>query len=253
MAWSAGQRYAAEFLGTFALLAIGGGSAVFSLSATTGFDPDARVVVVSLAFGLVIVAMAYIFGDISGGHFNPAVTVSMGISGRMPARDVVPYLLAQVAGGIVGISVVWGIAWGSSAQTTIAQASSLGSQCYAGMGAPPGCAYGLGSVFLIELVLTFLFVLVIQIVTRSQSQATRDLAPFVIGFTLLIANLVAIPVDGASINPARSFSPALLSVMWPGSRWAIEESWLFWVAPILGGVLAAIVERLFRPTPEKAG
>lgn len=251
MAWSAGQRYAAEFLGTFGLLLFGGGSAVFTLSLSTGLDPNSRVLVVSLTFGLIIVAMVYIFGDISGGHFNPAVTVSMGVAGKMPARDVVPYLLAQIAGGFLGILVVWGIASGSSAQTSIAQASALGSQCYAGMGAPGGCAYGLGAVFLIELVLTFVFVLVIQVITRPESPA-KNLAPLVIGLTLGMTNLVAIPVDGASINPVRSFSPALLSLMWTSARWAIEESWVFWVAPILGGVLAAIVERLFRPNPADA-
>jgi aquaporin Z len=250
MAWSSAQRYAAEFLGSLALLLFGGGAAVFSLNSTLGFDPEARVVLVSLTFGLVILGMAYIFGEISGGHFNPAVTISMAVSGRMPLRDVVPYLIAQILGGLIGIGIVAAIAYGSVSGYAAAQGSALASQCYSGMGAPAGCGFSLASVFLLELVLTFFFVLVIQMVTRPESPA-KNLAPIAIGLTLLITNLVAIPVDGASINPIRSFSPALISALWPSSQWAIKEAWLFWLAPILGGVLAAVVERLFRrPGPD---
>jgi aquaporin Z len=163
---------------------------------------------------------------------------------------VVPYLVAQILGGLIGIGIVAAIAYGSVSSYATAQASALGSQCYSGMGAPGGCGFSLASVFLLELVLTFFFVLVIQIVTRPESPA-KNLAPIAIGFTLLITNLVAIPVDGASINPIRSFSPALISAIWPSSQWAIKEAWLFWLAPILGGVLAAVVERLFRrPGPD---
>lgn len=241
MAWSAAQRYAAELVGTYALLLMGGGAAVFSATQGGG---NARIVVVSLAFGFVVMAMAYLFGEISGGHFNPAVTVSMAVSKRMPAKDVVPYVIAQLVGGLLGILTVWGIADGSSFGSTTAQAIALGSQCYMGSSSP--CGYSLGSVFLIELSLTFLFVLVIQLITRPDSPA-KNLAPLGIGLTLAITNFVAIPVDGASINPVRSFAPALVSLQWSSANWAISESWLFWVAPILGGVLAAVVERVFRP------
>lgn len=246
MVGSTAQRYAAEFLGSMGLLLLGGGAAVFSLNTTIlGFDGEARVVLVALAFGLVLAGLIYIFGAISGGHFNPAVTISMAISRRMPLRDVLPYLIAQVLGGLVGIGIVAGIAYGSTSAYAAAQSSALGSQCYSGMGAPASCGFSLASVFLLELVLTFFFVLVIQIASRSENQS-KNLAPIVIGLTLLVANLVAIPVDGASLNPIRSFSPALVSVLWPGSQWAIKEAWLFWIAPILGAVLAAMVERLFR-------
>jgi aquaporin Z len=242
MAWSAAQRYLAEFLGTFALLLFGGGAAVFSLA-----DPgNARVVLVSAAFGLTVLGAAYAFGEVSGGHFNPAVTISMAFSRRMPMKDVIPYLVAQIVGGIVGIAVVFGIAHGSSTMFSLAQSAALGSQCYSGSGAPAGCSFAVGSVFLIELALTFVFVLVIQLVTRSENGA-KNLAPIAIGLTLVVTNLVAINVDGASINPVRSFSPALVSTYWGNATWAIQQSWLFWVAPILGGLLASVAEMMFRP------
>jgi aquaporin Z len=242
MAWSAAQKYFAEFLGTFALLLIGGGSAVFSL----GDAGNARVVLVSIAFGVVVLGAAYAFGEISGGHFNPAVTLSMALSRRMPLRDVLPYIISQLAGGIVGIAVVFGVADGSSSMFNLAKGAALGSQCYSGFNAPAGCAFSVGSVFLIELTLTFVFVLVIQFVTRPEN-GTKNLAPLAIGLTLMITNLVAINVDGASINPVRSFAPALVSLYWSSATWAIQESWLFWLAPILGGLLAAVVEGMFRP------
>ncbi|HEV2230755.1 MAG TPA: aquaporin [Thermoplasmata archaeon] len=250
---TASQRYLAEFLGTFALLLVGGGAAVFTLSALNPLsaEPFARVVAVSAAFGFVVAGLAYAFGAVSGGHFNPAVTLSMACSRRLPIRDVVPYLLAQILGGIVGISVVARIAAGSSGAYALAQSAALGSQCYAGSGAPAGCGFSLESVFLLEFALTFVFVLVIQLTTRPES-GTANLAPLAIGLTLLVTNLIGIPVDGASLNPVRSFSPALLSSAWPGDDWALQESWLFWAAPILGGVLASIVQRAFRTTPTPA-
>jgi len=247
MTWSSTQRYLAEFLGTFALLLFGGGSAVFSLSPFL-VDPLSRVVLVSLSFGLVLLGLAYAFGDVSGGHFNPAVTLSMALSRRMPARDVVPYLVAQVIGGIVGISVVAGIAHGASDAWTTAQSAGFGSQCYASSSAPLGCGFSMASVFLIEVALTFVFVLVIQLVTRPEASA-KNLAPVAIGMTLLVTNLVAIPVDGASINPVRSFAPALVTSLSSGPTWPIGEVWLFFVAPILGGLLASVVEMWLRPKP----
>lgn len=240
MAYSAAQRYLAEFLGTFALLLVGGGAALFSVPGALG---EARTMIIAFGFGLAVVAGAYAFGDVSGAHFNPAVTLSMALGRKMPLRDVVPYLVAQVAGSIVGIAVVLGIASGAQVQLDAAQATALASQCYAGSGAPAGCAFSLASVFLLELSLTFVFVLVIHIVTRSGS-AARNLAPLAIGLALTGVILVAVPVDGASINPVRTFAPALLSAIWPSARWALAESWLFWVAPILGGLLATAVDRM---------
>jgi aquaporin Z len=245
MAATPAQRYLAEFLGTFALLLAVGGAAVFSFPPVS---PEARVVQVSLAVGLVVAALIYAFGDISGGHFNPAVTASLAASGRMPRRDVVPYIVMQALGGILGMAVVLGIDAGWSQGLTNAQSSALASQCFSGFGAPAGCHYAWYSAFLIEFVLTFAFVLVIQLVTRPNSSA-RNLAPLAIGVMLLMTNLVAIPVDGASINPARSFGPAVVAAVWPSARWALAEVWLFWVAPILGGLLASGVERALSEAP----
>lgn len=247
MAWTSTQKYLAEFVGTFALLLFGGGAAVTSIGVG---DPLSRVILVSLAFGIAVLGGAYALGDISGGHFNPAVTVSMAVSGRMPAKDVIPYILAQFFGGLIGILVIIGIVHGGSSLTWNAdQAAAFGSQCYSGNGSP--CGFSLGSAFLIELALTFAFVFVIQRVTRPDAGA-KNLAPIAIGLTLAVTNLVAIPIDGASINPVRSFAPAIATLM-TGSgapTWATDQSWLFWVAPILGGVLAAAVEWFLRPSPE---
>jgi aquaporin Z len=248
MAWNAGQRYLAEFLGTFGLLLMGGGAAVFSATFNS-FDPNARVVLVSTAIGVTVMGGAYALGEISGGHFNPAVTLSMALSRRMPLRDVPGYLLAQITGGIVGIAVVLGIAAGGSSNSyALVQGGALGSQCYASDFAPPSCSYSLGAVFLLEVALTFVFVLIIQLVTRAESPV-KNLAPLAIGLTLVVTNLIAINVDGASINPVRSFSPAVVSSVWTPAQWAIKESWLFWIAPIIGGLLASVVERAFRPNP----
>lgn len=241
MSWSASQRYLAEFLGTFGLLLFGGGAAVTTL----GYgDPTARVAVVSFAFGLTVLGLAYAFGDVSGGHFNPAVTLSMLLNKRLPVRDAGPYLVAQIVGGLVGIATIAAIVHGSSIQWQVGLSSGFGSQCYSGNGSP--CGFSLGSAFLIELALTFVFVLVIQLVTRPESSA-RNLAPTAIGITLAVTNFVAIPVDGASMNPVRSFSPAVLSWLSGGPTWPIDQVWLFWVAPILGGLLAGVVEMMLRP------
>ncbi len=237
------RKYFGEFLGAFGLLLLGGGSAVFSL--TGGVDePIARVVLVSTAFGFGLAGLIYAFGEISGGHYNPAVTISLALSGRFPARDVVPYIVCQIVGGIVGMLVVLGIVLGGPSDVqSAARAAALGSQSYSMSGAPG--TFTLASVFLIEAALTFVFVMVIQLATRAETVA-RFWAPAAIGFALFVTNLVAIPVDGASMNPVRSFSPAVVSLYWSSAHWAIVQSWIFWVAPIVGGAIAAAVERVLR-------
>jgi aquaporin Z len=242
MAWSSGQKYLAEFVGTMGLLLAVGGAAVFTL----GEVDLALAILVNLSVGFGLIGLIYAFGDISGGHFNPAVTIAAWVSGRMPARDVVPYILSQVAGGVLGMGIVAGIAYGNDSFFTLAQKAALGSQTYSG-GSAPG-AFSLSAVFLIEVAFTFLLVLVILFSTRANSSA-KNLAPVGIGLTLLMANLVAIPIDGASINPARSFAPAVLSSMWSSGNWAIGQDWIFWVAPILGGLFAALVDRALRGPP----
>jgi aquaporin Z len=238
------KRYLGEFVGTFGLLLFVVGAAVFSIASS--IDPVSRVILISFAVGLGLAGLIYAVGNISGGHFNPAVTISLAISGKMPLRDVVPYIVCQVLGGIVGTLVVLGIALGGpTAAVDGAQASALASQAYSGIAGAPSL-YSLGAVFLIEVALTFLFISVIQFSTRTESLA-KNWAPAAIGFTLLVTNLIAIPVDGASINPARSFAPAVVSLYWTTDHWAIQEVWVFWLAPVLGGILAALFDRAVRP------
>ncbi len=240
MAWSAGQRYLAEFVGTFGLLLAVGGAAVFSL----GEIDLTRVLLVSLSVGFGLIGLIYAFGDISGGHFNPAVTIAAWVAGKFPARDVIPYILAQLAGAVVGMGVIAGIAYGNSSFFPTAQAHALGSQCYSAGSTACG-EFNMSAVFLIEVAFTFFLVMVILFSTRATGSA-KNLAPIGIGLTLLMANLVAIPVDGASINPARSFAPAVLSSMWSSGNWAIGQDWIFWVAPIVGGLFAAVLDRALR-------
>lgn len=242
MSWSPGQKLIAEFVGTFGLLLSVTGAAVFTFGLSS--EVSARVVLIALALGFGVLGMVYTFGDISGAHFNPAVTLGFLAAGRMKARDAVSYIIAQVLGGIVAVLVIAAIAYGSSTLWTSAQLTGIASQGYVGNGAPYNFPWG--SVFVLEVAFTFFLVLVILFATRSES-FSKNLAPVGIALTLVMTNLVAIPIDGASINPARSFAPALLSaVFWSGDRWAIEQDWIFWVAPIVGGLIAAGLDRLLR-------
>jgi aquaporin Z len=246
MTWSASQRYLAEFLGTFGLLVSVTSGAIFSLNfGPPILDPLTRVILISSAIGFGLVGLIYTFGDLSGAHFNPAVTIGLWVAGRFKARDVVPYVLAQVLGAVVAVALIAGVAYGSTSLWSAASSSSvaLASQGYSGGSSPYTVSWG--SVFLLEVLMTFFLVEVILFVTRSDSFA-KNLAPIGIGLTLLMINLVAIPIDGASVNPARSFAPAVLSAYFSADRWAIQQDWLFWVAPILGGALAAMVDRILQ-------
>jgi aquaporin Z len=244
MAPSLGQRCVAEFVGTFGLLVAVTGAALFSLNLTFG-DPDARVMLISFALGLGVLGMAYAFGDVSGASFNPAITIGVWAAGRMSARDALAYIVSELLGGIVGVATIAGVAYGSSSLWASATSSSvaLAAQGYSGNGSP--YTVGAGSVFLLEVVFTFFLVVVALFATRSNG-STKNLAPVGIALTLAMTNLVAIPIDGASINPARSFAPAILSAYWSPDRWAITQDWIFWVAPIVGGLIAAAVERMLR-------
>ncbi|HTW40208.1 MAG TPA: aquaporin [Thermoplasmata archaeon] len=240
MAYSLGQKALAEFVGTFGLLSFVTGAALFTIP-DGAFDPAGRVLLISLSLGLGVMGMAYALGDISGASFNPAITVAQIVRRRVQPRDGVVFIVAQVVGGVVAVGVIAGVAYGYSALWNVASGSTvaLASQGYSGNGSP--YSFGVGSVFLLEVVMTFFLVAVVLFVTRPNN-STKNLAPVGIALTLAMTNLVAIPVDGASVNPARSFAPAILSSMWTGDRWAIEQDWLFWVAPILGGLIAAIVD-----------
>ncbi|MCI4339381.1 MAG: aquaporin [Thermoplasmata archaeon] len=242
MTWSLSQKCLGEFLGTFGLVVSVTGAAIFTFG--LGADTNGRVLLIAMALGFGVLGMVYAFGDVSGAHFNPAVTIGMWASGRMKTGEVVPYIVSQLLGGIVAVAAMAGVAYGSSVAWANAQTISLASQGYSGNGS--GYLFSAGSVFLLEVVFTFFLVLVILYATRSDGFA-KNLAPVGIALTLLMTNLVAIPVDGASVNPARSFAPALLSAMfWSSDRWAITQDWIFWVAPIIGGLLAAGVTRMLR-------
>jgi aquaporin Z len=245
MSWTSGQKYLAEFLGTFGLLAAVGGAAVFSGLVEGGGLDSARVVLISASLGFGVLGMAYAFGDISGGFFNPAITVGFWASGRLAGREVVPYIVAQVLGGITAMGIIAAIAYGGpSGFFSAVQAHALASQGYSGNGS--GYLYSATAVFLIEVLFTFFLVVVALFATRSEN-SSKNLAAIAITMTLFMTNLVAIPVDGASVNPARSFAPAILSAFWPSGQWAIKEDWIFWVAPIVGAIIAAVVERALRP------
>jgi aquaporin Z len=242
MSWSLGQKLIAEFVGTFGLLLSVTGAAVFTFGLAG--DVSSRVLLIALALGFGVLGMVYAFGDISGAHLNPAVTVGFLAAGRIKARDAISYIIAQVLGGIVAVLVIAGIAYGSSTLWTSAQLTGLASQGYMGNSAPYAIPWG--SVFVLEAVFTFFLVLVILFATRTEN-FSKNLAPVGIALTLVMTNLVAIPIDGASVNPARSFAPALLSaVFWSSDAWAIQQDWIFWVAPIVGGLIAAVVDRVLR-------
>jgi aquaporin Z len=221
------RKVGAEFLGTFWLVFGGCGSAVLAAA-----FPQVGIGLtgVSLAFGLTVVTMAYAVGHISGGHFNPAVTIGLYAGGRVPASELMPYILAQVAGAIVAAAVLFLIA---SGKTGFDLAAGFASNGYGEHS--PG-AYSLTAALVAELVLTFIFLFVIMGATDSRAPA--GLAPLAIGLCLTLIHLISIPVTNTSVNPARSTGPAVFV-----GGWALAQLWLFWVAPIIGGALGAYAYR----------
>jgi aquaporin Z len=222
------RKLGAEFLGT-AWLVIGGcGSAVLA----AGFPHlGIAFVGVSLAFGLTVLTMAYTFGRVSGCHLNPAVTLGLWSAGRFPAREVLPYVVAQVVGATAGAGVIAAIASGK-ADFNLVQ-SGFAANGYAEHS--PG-GYGLQAAFVCEVALTFFFLLVILGATHKRSPV--GFAPIAVGLCLTLIHLISIPVTNTSVNPARSTSQALFV-----GGWALQQLWVFWVAPILGGVLAGVLNR----------
>jgi aquaporin Z len=219
----------AEFLGTLWLVLGGVGSAVLAAN----FMPDTNLgiglVGVSLAFGLTVVTGAYALGHISGGHFNPAVTLGILTARRIGPRQAVIYIVAQVIGAIVAAAIIVVIANGVDGFSV--DESGLGANGFADHS--PGL-YNWGSAFLTEVVMTFFFLLVILGVTGRD--ALTPFAPLAIGLALTLIHLVSIPVTNTSVNPARSTGPAVFV-----GDWALTQLWMFWVAPILGAVLAGLV------------
>ena len=220
------KKLGAEFLGTFWLVLGGCGSAVLAAKFP---EIGIGLVGVALAFGLTVVTMAYAVGHISGGHFNPAVT-GLFAGGRTPAGELLPYILAQLAGAIVAALVLYVIASGKAGFDL---AGGFASNGY-GEHSPGG--YSLVSGLVIELVLTAGFLFVIMGVTDTR--APSGFAPLAIGLTLTLIHLISIPVTNTSVNPARSTGPALLV-----GGWALAQLWLFWLAPILGGILGGVSYR----------
>jgi aquaporin Z len=217
------SRLIAEAFGTLVLVAAIIGTAVFA-SANTGY------LGIALAAGLAVVVSAYAVGSISGGHFNPAVTLGVAASGRMVWRDVLPYIAAQLVGAIVASSIMFGIAAGAPKSFFHAAIKSGFASNGYGSHSPGG--FDLASVIVVEFVLTAVFIWVILSVTATGS-TTAGFAPLAIGLTLTVIHLISIPVSGTSVNPARSIATAIY-----GADWARAELWVFIVVPALGGLLA---------------
>jgi len=231
------KRATAEFLGTFWLVFGGCGSAVLAAK-----FPETGIgfLGVALAFGLTALTMAYAVGHISGGHFNPAITVGLYTARRIPAADVTPYVIAQVLAAIAGAAVLFVIA---SGKPGFSVADGFAANGYAEHS--PG-GYSLLACLVAEVVLTFMFLMVILGVTDRR--APQGFAPLAIGLALTIIQLVGIPVTNASVNPARSTGPALFV-----GGWAISQLWLFWVAPLIGAILAGLIyPALFAEAPRVA-
>jgi aquaporin Z len=213
------RKYAAELIGTFALVLIGCGSAVIA-GQYIGF------LGISFAFGLTVLAMVYAIGNISGCHINPAITIAMLVAGKIKLRDAAVYIIVQSVGAIIAAGVLLAIATDQAGYSLAA--NGLGQNSY---GSPGG--YSLVACFIAEVVLTALFIFVIF--GSTSKNAPVGFAGISIGLSLVLIHLVGIPITGTSVNPARSLGPA---VFVRGE--ALSQLWLFWVAPILGGILAAL-------------
>ena len=222
-----GKRLGAEFIGTFWLVLGGCGSAVLA-AAFPGLGIG--FVGVALAFGLTVLTMAFAIGHISGCHLNPAVSVGLVVGGRFPAGELIPYIVAQVLGAIAGAAVLYVIATGRAGFDVSAGFASNGY----GEHSPGG--YSLAACLVDEVVMTFMFLMVI--LGSTDERAPKGFAPIAIGLALTLIHLISIPVTNTSVNPARSTGPAIFV-----GGWALAQLWLFWVAPIFGAAIAGVVYR----------
>ena len=227
MSMSLGKRMGAELIGTFWLVLGGCGSAVLAASSPLGIG----VLGVAFAFGLTVLTMAFAIGHISGCHLNPAVSFGLVVGGRFPAKELLPYVIAQVIGAILAAGVIYLIASGKAG---FELSSGLASNGYADHS--PG-GYTLGAGFVSEVVMTAMFLVVILGTTHKNAPA--GFAPLAIGLCLTLIHLVSIPVSNTSVNPARSLGVAFFS-----EPWAMQQMWVFWIAPLAGGVLGAIIHRM---------
>jgi len=228
------KKYLAEFVGTFVLVFFSCGAAAIS----GGIEGVLGVLGIAMAFGLSIVAMAYAIGHISGCHINPAVSLAMWMDGRLGNLDFIGYLVAQFAGGIAAAGVLRAVV--ALSDLDVAK-TGLGTDGY---GALSYVGLGIWGALLVEVILTCVFVLTVLGVTSTEK--TAGIAGIVIGLTLAFVHILGIPLTGTSVNPARSFGPALLT----GGE-ALSQVWVFLVAPMAGAVAAALLWKLFKPA--KAG
>lgn len=224
------KKLIAEFIGTFWLVLGGCGSAVLA----AGF-PELGIgfVGVSIAFGLTVLTMAYAIGHISGCHLNPAVTVGLWVGGRFEAKDVLPYIVSQVLGGIAGAGVLYLIASGKPG-------FELGGFAANGFGEHSPGGYSMQSALITEIVMTFAFLIIILGTTHKKASA--GFAGMAIGLGLTLIHLISIPVTNTSVNPARSTSQAIFV-----QGWAFDQLWLFWVAPIAGAIIAGLLYKYLAP------
>lgn len=229
-----GKRVAAEFVGTFWLVFGGCGSAVLSAAFP---QVGIGLLGVSFAFGLTVLTMAYAIGHISGCHLNPAVSVGLCIGRRFPARDLLPYVLAQVVGGIVAAALLYFIASGKPGFSLAGGLAANGYEDHS-----PG-GYSMSAALIAEVVLTFMFLLII--LGSTDRRAPQGFAPLAIGLGLTLIHLIGIPVTNLSVNPARSTGPAVIV-----GGWALAQLWLFWLAPIAGGILGGILYLALGTEPE---
>jgi len=221
------KKYMAEFIGTFWLVLGGCGSAVL---AATFPDVGIGFLGVALAFGLTLLTMAFAIGHISGCHINPAVSFGLWAGGRFPAKDLLPYVTAQVLGGIVAGGILYLIASGKAGFELSAGFAANGYGAHS-----PG-GYGLSAALICEVVMTMMFLFVIM--GATDERAPKGLAPIAIGLCLTLIHLISIPVTNTSVNPARSTGVAVFM-----GGWALSQLWLFWVAPIIGGILGGVLYR----------
>jgi aquaporin Z len=224
------KKLVAEFIGTLWLVLGGCGSAVLAAA-----YPELGIgfVGVAIAFGLTVVTMAYAIGHISGCHLNPAVSIGLWMGGRFDKKELIPYIIAQVLGGIAGASILYLIATGKSGF----EVGGFASNGYAEH-SPDG--YSMLSALVTEIVMTFMFLIIILGATHSK--APKGFAGLAIGLALTLIHLISIPVTNTSVNPARSTSQAIFA-----GGWALDKLWLFWIAPITGAILAGIVYKLMSP------
>jgi aquaporin Z len=228
------KQYSAEFFGTFWLVLGGCGSAVLAAAFP---NVGIGLLGVALAFGLTVLTMAYAIGHISGCHLNPAISIGLWAGGRFPAKELLPYIISQVLGAILAGGVLYIIATG---KTGFAVSAGFAANGY-DMHSPGG--YSLLAALVCEVVMTMMFLLVIM--GATDKRAPQGFAPIAIGLCLTLIHLISIPVTNTSVNPARSTGVALFV-----GDWAIAQLWLFWVAPIVGGVLGAVIYRIIGSAKE---